>query len=163
MPLPQGDTGEVDPEPGNEAGITRAEEMYLRTQRKDTMSYRRLSLAFLFVLSLLQASRPALADPPIPSEVWLTCKPVESMIFFGIRFHVKCDQGWTNPSTGNHYPYLAIAATNNAQVEQAMSTVQAAQVSGKRVRMLIKTGSSSNPSGCLSSDCRAFVSIGLVN
>jgi hypothetical protein len=127
------------------------------------MKYRFLALAFLLVLSLLQAPRPALADPPIPAEAWVACKPVESMIFLGVRFHVKCDQGWTNPSTGNQYRYFAISATSTAQVEQAMSMVQTAQISGKRVKMRIKTGSSSNPSGCLTSDCRAFTAIGVVN
>jgi hypothetical protein len=127
------------------------------------MNHRSLALAFLLVLSLLQAPRPVLADPPIPSDAWVSCKPVESMIFLGVRFHVKCDQGWTNPSTGNEYRYFAISATSTAQVEQAMSMVQTAQISGKRVKMRIKTGSSSNPSGCLTSDCRAFTSIGVVN
>lgn len=127
------------------------------------MNHRSLALAFLLVLGLLQAPRPALADPPIPAEDWVVCKPVESMIFLGVRFHVKCDEGWSNPSTGNEYRYFAISASNTAQVEQAMSMVQTAQISGKRVKMRIKTSSSSNPSGCLTSDCRAFTGIGVVN
>lgn len=127
------------------------------------MNHRSLALAFVLVLSLLQHPRPALADPPLPSEAWVTCRPVESMVFPGVRFHVKCDQGWTNPSTNNHYPYFSIAASNNTHLEQAMSMVQTAQIAGKRVKMRIKTSSSSNPSGCLTSDCRAFIWIGVVN
>lgn len=117
----------------------------------------------VFALALLPAVRPALADPPIPSEVWVTCKPVESLVWLGGRFHVLCEQGWTNPSTGNNYRYFAISGSNTTQVGHAMSMVQTAQISGKRVRLRIKTGSSSNPSGCLTSDCRAFVAIGVVN
>ncbi len=130
------------------------------------MNHRSLSRALLLVaavLALLPVPRPALADPPIPAEVWVTCKPVESMVYLGTRFHVKCDQGWTNPSTSHQYPYFAIAATNDARVQQAMSMAQTAQISGKRVRMLIKTSSSFNPSGCQTDDCRAFISIGVVN
>ncbi|HJX29430.1 MAG TPA: hypothetical protein VJ885_16095 [Thermoanaerobaculia bacterium] len=127
------------------------------------MKYRFPALAFLLVLSLLQAPRPVLADPPIPAEDWVACKPVESMIVFGKRFHVKCDEGWTNPSTGNEYRYFAIAVTNSSQVEQAMSMVETAQISGKRVKVRIKTGSSSNPPGCSTSDCRPFIAIGVVN
>jgi hypothetical protein len=130
------------------------------------MSHRPLRLALLlavFVLTLVSTSRLALADPPIPSQVWVTCKPVESMVYLGTRFHVKCDQGWTNPSTNHHYPYFAISATNNSQLEQAISMAQTAQISGKRVRLLIKTSSSANPSGCQTDDCRGFVAIGVVN
>jgi hypothetical protein len=128
------------------------------------MRHRYLPLAIaVCALTLLPVSKPALADPPIPAEVWVTCKPVESMIVLGSRFHVKCDQGWTNPSTLHKYPYFAIASTDSAQVEQAMSTVQTAQISGKRVRVWIKTGSSYNPAGCQTDDCRAFIAIGVVD
>jgi hypothetical protein len=130
------------------------------------MSHRLLRLALLltvFVLALAPTSRLALADPPIASQGWVTCKPVESMVYLGARFHVKCDQGWTNPSTSHHYPYFAISATNNSQLEQAISMVQTAQISGKRVKLLIKTSSSFNPSGCETDDCRAFIAIGVVN
>lgn len=130
------------------------------------MRYRSLSRALLLaagLLAILPATRPALADPPIPAEVWVTCKPVESMVYLGTRFHVKCDQGWTNPTTSHQYPYFAMAATSDARVQQAMSMAQTAQISGKRVRMLIKTSSSSNPSGCQTDDCRAFTAIGVVN
>ena len=122
-----------------------------------------LTLALLSLACLLPLSGPASADPPIPENAWVTCKPVETMIFLGTRFHVKCDQGWTNPSTNHEYPYLAISASNSSQVEQAILMVQTALLSGKRVKMLIKTSASSNPSGCLTNDCRAFTAIGVVN
>ena len=115
------------------------------------------------ILTLLTVARPAQADPPIPSEVWITCKPVESMIFLGGRFHVLCDHGWTNPSTGHSFPYFAISGSNATQVEQAMSMAQTAQISGKKLRLRIKTSSSFNPSGCLTDDCRAFIAIGVTN
>ncbi|HEX2644042.1 MAG TPA: hypothetical protein VHU81_13700 [Thermoanaerobaculia bacterium] len=117
----------------------------------------------VFALALLPALRPALADPPVPPEAWVTCKPVESLVWLGGRFHVKCEQGWSNPSTGNSYPYFAISGSNTAQLEQAMSMVQTAQISGKRVKLRIKTSSTANPSGCQTDDCRAFIAIGVVN
>jgi hypothetical protein len=121
------------------------------------------ALALLSLACLLPLPRTVSADPPVAENAWVTCKPVETMIYLGARFHVKCDKGWTNPSTGHEYPYLAISASNSSQVEQAMSMAQTAQISGKRVRMLIKTSASSNPSGCQTDDCRAFISIGVVN
>jgi hypothetical protein len=117
----------------------------------------------VFALALLPALRPALADPPVAPEAWVTCKPVESLVWLGGRFHVKCEQGWSNPSTGNSYPYFAISGSNTAQLEQAMSMVQTAQISGKRVKLRIKTSSTANPSGCQTDDCRAFIAIGVVN
>lgn len=117
----------------------------------------------VFVLALLPDLRPAQADPPVPSEVWVSCKPVESLVWLGGRFHVKCEQGWTNPSTGNSYPYFAISGSNATQLEHAMSMVQTAQIAGKRVKMRVKTSSSANPSGCQTNDCRAFIAIGVVN
>jgi hypothetical protein len=130
------------------------------------MRHRSLPLALALAvcaLTLLPASRPALADPPLAAEYWVTCKPVESMIFLGVRFHVKCDQGWTNPSTSHEYRYFAITTSSSTQVEQAMSMVQAAQIAGKRVKLRIKSSSASNPSGCQTDDCRAFVAIGVVD
>jgi hypothetical protein len=117
----------------------------------------------VFALALLPDLRLAQADPPVASEVWVTCKPVESLVWLGGRFHVKCEQGWTNPSTGNSYPYFAISGGNTAQLEHAMSMVQTAQIAGKRVKMRVKTSSSANPSGCQTNDCRAFVAIGVVS
>lgn len=117
----------------------------------------------VFTLALLPNVRPAQADPPVPAEVWFTCKPVESLVWLGGRFHVKCEQGWSNSSTGNSYPYFAIGGGNTTQLEQAMSMVQTAQISGKRVKMRVKTSSSANPSGCQTNDCRAFIAIGVVN
>lgn len=130
------------------------------------MNYRFLSLALVLVifgLTSLPTTRTALADPPIAAQEWFTCKPVESMVYLGTRFHVKCNKGWTNPTTGHEYPYFAIAATNDAQVEQAISMAQTAQISGKQVKLLIKTSSSFNPSGCQTDDCRAFIAVGVVN
>lgn len=132
------------------------------------MNRRHLFLALflvlvVFALALLPNLRPALADPPVAPEVWFACKPVESLVWLGGRFHVKCEQGWTNPSTGNSYPYFAISGSNTTQLGHAMSMVQTAQIAGKRVKMRVKTSSSANPSGCQTNDCRAFVAIGVVN
>jgi hypothetical protein len=128
------------------------------------MNYRiRLFVLVAFVLALFSALRPALADPPIPSEVWVTCKPVESMIILGVRYHVRCDKGWTNPKTSQKFPFFAIAATNSAQVEQAISMVHTSLTTGKFLRVRIKTSSTFNPPGCLTDDCRAFIAIGVQN
>jgi hypothetical protein len=133
-------------------------------RRKFAMHHTVRNLALLLAaLAVFSALQPVLADPPIASEVWVTCKPVESMIYLGNRYHVKCDKGWTNPQTSHKYPYFAIAATSSAQVEQAMSTVHTALITGKLLRILIKTGSSYNPPGCLTDDCRPFIAIGVLN
>lgn len=117
----------------------------------------------VFALALLPALRPALADPPIAEEAWVTCKPVESLVWLGGRFHVKCDEGWSNPSTGHSYRYFAISGSNATQLGHAISMAQTAQISGKRVKLRIKTSPSSNPAGCQTDDCRLFVAIGVVN
>jgi len=121
-----------------------------------------LALAF-YALTLLPVPRPALADPPIPDRVFVTCKPVESRIVFGRRYMVRCDQGWSHPTTGHVYPYFGIGTTNSAYVEQAMSIVHTARITGKRVSVWIETSASFNPPGCQTDDCRAFIGISVVD
>ena len=130
------------------------------------MRHRSLPLALalvVYALTLLPAPRPALADPPIPDRVTVTCKPVESRIVFGRRFLVRCDKGWSHPTTNHEYPFFGIGTTNAAYVEQAMSTVHTALISGKRVMVWVETSASSNPAGCQTYYCRAFVAISVVD
>jgi hypothetical protein len=130
------------------------------------MRHRSLPLALalaVYALTLLPAPRPALADPPIPDRVVVTCKPVESRIVFGRRFMVRCDKGWFHPTTNHEYPFFGIGTTNAAYVEQAMSTVHTAQISGKKVMVWVETSASSIPPGCQTDDCRGFVAISVVD
>lgn len=130
------------------------------------MSQRLLPAALLMTLSALALSlapQRAQADPPIDEAVWVICKPVESMIHHGSRFFVRCEEGWTHPSTGKEYNYYAISTANSTYVQQSMSMAHTAQISGKRLRLRIKTSASANPNGCNTNDCRFFTAIGVVN
>lgn len=113
--------------------------------------------------ALLLSSRPSYADPPLPATIWHTCKPVESMIYFGSRYHIRCDV----PMLVGLYRdipiyYFAISDANATQVQQAMSLVNAAITDAKKVSIHAYTSSGTNPAGCLSTDCRWFDAVMLV-
>lgn len=119
-------------------------------------------LASAATLALLSPSI-GLADPPLPATMWHSCKPTESMIYFGSRYHIKCD---TPMMVGIYRDvpiyYFAISDANANQVQQAMDIANAAITANKRVSIHAYTGSATNPAGCLSSDCRLFDAVNLL-
>lgn len=113
--------------------------------------------------AMLLAPGKTQADPPLPGSMWHSCKPVESMIWFGSRYHIRCDSPmWVGSYRDVPISYFAISDSNAAQVQQAMSLVNAAITSGKSVSIHAMTGSSTNPPGCLSGDCRLFDAVMLL-
>jgi hypothetical protein len=116
--------------------------------------------AVLFFAALLVPGRPALADPPVDSWQWLTCRPTQSYVHLGKHYQVKCAVGWYHPQSGQTITRFAIPTTDAAQVAQAMAVVHTAQIAGKDVRLLFRADATENPPGCDSDDCRFFAGIG---
>ena len=123
---------------------------------------RPLCLLVLPALALVLAASLA-ADPPLPPTLAIVCKPTESAVFLGTRYHVKCERP---TMMGQYYDqaiyYYSIPAADPARVDQALQIVNAAITSGKRVRLFVWTGTSNNPSGCQTGDCRGFFGVELL-
>ena len=124
------------------------------------MRIARVLAVFLCLAASLSTSRSALADPPIDTWQWHTCKPTQAYVHLGKHFQVKCAVGWSHPISGITITRFAIPTTDAAEVAQAMATVHTAQIAGKDVRLYFREDSSENPSGCGTGDCRLFVGIG---
>ena len=100
--------------------------------------------AVLFPLSVAQAA-----------PTWISCTPVQSMSYSS-RVHVKCSAAVSGIS------YFALSTSNADTAARAMTTINAAMVSGRGLSALYDpadlTGSSI---GCANSDCRLIQAIGL--
>ncbi len=104
------------------------------------------------------------ADDPQPAVVAKQCTPTEVAIFFGSRFHIKCRNALQvgRYSDVNVY-YFSISTDNSNDLNYALEIATSAIAAGKRLKLWVKTSSSSNPSGCRNNNCRKLTGITLLN
>lgn len=101
-------------------------------------------LALALLLAVLFAAPPARA-----ASEWVACDPV-NVATFTTRIHVRCAS-----SVGTGIFYFARATSNATEVQRFLSTLLAAQVSGRPLSILTDLSNTANlPSGCVASDCR---------
>lgn len=91
----------------------------------------------------------------VASPTWTSCTPVNSMSYAN-RVHVKCSAAVSGIS------YFAVSSSNADTANRAMSTINAAMVSGRNLNVLYDPADLSGSSiGCSNSDCRLIQAIGL--
>ena len=109
-------------------------------------------------------SQSVRADDPMPAVASMNCTPTETAIFFGSRFHIKCD----SPMQVGLYRdvsiyYFSISTDDRDDLNNALEIATRAIAEGKRLRLWVKTSYNGNPSGCQSRDCRRLTGIALLN
>ena len=124
----------------------------------------RITVPIIALFAIAAIAGGVAADDPLPATVTKYCKPTESAVFFGSRYHVRCQSPLNVGRYGDvAVSFFSIADSDQSRVEQAMAIVNTAMAHDKSVRLWVHTASSQNPSGCLPGDCRRFFGIALVN
>jgi hypothetical protein len=93
------------------------------------------------------------------------CKPVESAIFLGNRYHIRCDTytlvkvGTSHDAPEHKVFFFSIDASDPQKVQQAMAITHMAISGDRSIRIWFETVYSNNPPGCLYDDCRSFFAL----
>jgi hypothetical protein len=107
----------------------------------------RLRIAVTVAMTLLSA--PALA-------VFHTCKPVDVSVY-AERIHVRC-----NTAAPGGIIFFALSTANSAHAARMLSALTAAHLAGHNVTLEFDPADQSGTAfGCLASDCRRLLSVGI--
>jgi len=109
-------------------------------------------LSSLFVLSALVLGASSIA-PSQAHAAWFSCNPDEVAEVGGNRVHVRCATNIAVAS-GVSIRYIAISNSNVGAAARFVSIATSALLSGKTFRADLPSSSSTNVTGCASSDCR---------
>lgn len=116
---------------------------------------------FLLKLILAAAAVFAVATPlSARADTYFYCEANE-VFELSNRIHVRCSN--TITLDGDTVRWIAIAKTDADKANRFSSFATAAILSGKSFRVLLPEASTTNVSGCLTSDCRTPVAFGLRN
>ena len=100
----------------------------------------------------------SLAPTEAKADKWWTCN-VSEVMELGSRIHVRCSNSTSMGS--DTIRYIAVADSPADDASRFTALGNAALMSGKEFRVYIKTSSSTNVSGCASSDCRTPTAYGV--
>jgi hypothetical protein len=82
-----------------------------------------------------------------------SCTPVGIMTYQG-RVHVQCSSAIAGIT------YFAVSTADPAYAARVLNVITAAQALGRTVNLQFDDNTASNPSGCLTGDCRLITAVG---
>ncbi len=111
--------------------------------------------SFAFVATVITST---LAMSSVAQAAWFSCEPRE-VLELSNRAHVECRNSFN--ANGSNIRYIAINKNSSSTLDRFVKLATAALLSNKYFRVSISTSSSSNVSGCVSSNCRTPTSFGV--
>jgi len=133
---------------------------YFKDKRKDTMRTNMSRILTKFALAAALFCGIGAAPSAAFADGWFSCEPSE-VLAFSNRVHVRCDNTWAAGSSSIRY--IAVGVSDADAAARFVSLANAALLSNKFFRVYLLTSSTTNTSGCGSSDCRTPTAYGVMN
>lgn len=120
------------------------------------MKPRTRSCALVFAVAASFFLLPALPTIALAEQTTHSCKPVD-VTTFANRVHVRC-----STATSGGILFFAVPTSNNENAARILSTLLAGHIAGKTLVIGYDTTDTSGSAfGCLQSDCRRLLYVGV--